>query len=65
MQRLHDQVHITIRVLTRPEDGAAATGPPSYPLVAMVEIEAHRVVLAGASSEPLQSEPLGESRQPC
>ena len=39
---------ITIRVLTRPEDDAAATGAP----VAAIELVAHRLVLA-AMSEPL------------
>eukprot|EP00964_Phaeocystis_antarctica_P143601 scaffold109176_cov62-Phaeocystis_antarctica.AAC.3 len=39
---------IKIRVLTRPEDGAAATGAP----VAAIELVAHRLVLA-AVSEPL------------
>ena len=46
---------ITIRVLTRLEDGAAATGAS----VAAIEIEAHRVVLA-AASDPLYQMIFGE-----
>ena len=46
---------ITIRVLTRLEDGAAATGAS----VAAIEIEAHRVVLAEAS-DPLYQMIFGD-----